>query len=160
MLPSGDYMGQFRAGAYTVTAEAVGYQSRTYLNVVIKEEGATTLDIPLEPDSDGDGVIDDLDACPIDPDKIDPGQCGCGEVDTDTDEDNTADCIDLDDDNDGMPDEWEEFYGLDPLVDDADENFDDDRFTNLEEYELGSDPTDPKDPKPQFMPWIPLLLLE
>jgi hypothetical protein len=35
------------------------------------------------------------DCCPLDPQKTDPGQCGCGVPDTDTDADGTADCIDL-----------------------------------------------------------------
>jgi len=48
-------------------------------------------------DSDGDGVIDPCDGCPTDPDKIDAGECGCGNPDTDTDGDGTPDC------NDGCP---------------------------------------------------------
>jgi len=47
-----------------------------------------------EDDSDGDGTIDECDGCPDDPNKIDPGQCGCGIADTDTDGDGVADCID------------------------------------------------------------------
>jgi hypothetical protein len=34
------------------------------------------------------------DQCPDDPDKTEPGVCGCGVPDTDTDEDGVADCID------------------------------------------------------------------
>lgn len=34
------------------------------------------------------------DACPTDPDKLTPGQCGCGMLDTDTDADTVADCLD------------------------------------------------------------------
>ena len=37
----------------------------------------------------------------------------------DSDGDGVYDFDDLDDDNDGMPDEWETGNGLDPLVDDA-----------------------------------------
>ncbi|MFP8870809.1 MAG: right-handed parallel beta-helix repeat-containing protein [Myxococcota bacterium] len=39
---------------------------------------------PGEPDidSDGDGVVDCLDGCPTDPAKTAPGQCGCNEIDT------------------------------------------------------------------------------
>jgi len=69
-----------------------------------------------EPDADGDGVPDCLDQCPgeddtidvdpedgipdcydrcpDDPEKTEPGQCGCGAADTDSDGDGVADCID------------------------------------------------------------------
>lgn len=36
----------------------------------------------------------ETDQCPDDPDKIAPGDCGCGVADTDSDGDGTADCID------------------------------------------------------------------
>jgi hypothetical protein len=45
-------------------------------------------------DNDGDGTLDCNDGCPLDPNKIEPGACGCGAVDTDTDGDGTADCLD------------------------------------------------------------------
>jgi len=53
-------------------------------------------------DTDGDGAGDpgfpnntcELDGCPNDPNKIDPGACGCGVPDTDTDGDGTPDCHD------------------------------------------------------------------
>ena len=49
---------------------------------------------------------------------------------------------DLDDiDNDGLPNEWEERYGLDPYnANDAKKDLDKDGITNKEEYELGSNP--------------------
>ena len=46
-------------------------------------------------------------------------------------------------DNDGMPDEWEVGFGLDPLTDNANEDSDDDGYSDLEEYLGGSDPKDP-----------------
>ena len=46
-------------------------------------------------DSDGDGTGDSNDGCPNDPNKIAPGQCGCGVADTDSDGDGTANCNDL-----------------------------------------------------------------
>jgi hypothetical protein len=50
--------------------------------------------VPDTPDSDSDGVTDDLDGCPADPNKIDPGACGCNVPDTDSDGDSVADCMD------------------------------------------------------------------
>jgi hypothetical protein len=55
-----------------------------------------TVTVPVQTiDTDADGTVDCLDGCPNDPNKIAPGQCGCGELDTDTDGDGTADCNDL-----------------------------------------------------------------
>jgi len=48
-------------------------------------------------DTDGDGTPDCIDNCPVDPNKTEPGICGCGAADTDTDGDGVADC------NDGCP---------------------------------------------------------
>ena len=45
-------------------------------------------------DSDLDGVLDCYDGCPDDFDKIEPGDCGCGEAETDADLDGIADCND------------------------------------------------------------------
>ena len=48
----------------------------------------------------------------------------------------------LDSDHDGMPDEWEKKYGLDPNdPSDAAKDADGDGYTNLEEYLNGTDPT-------------------
>ncbi|MCP3979767.1 MAG: DNRLRE domain-containing protein [bacterium] len=46
------------------------------------------------PDSDGDGACDPGDGCPLDPNKTDPGACGCGEAESDADADGTPDCVD------------------------------------------------------------------
>jgi len=45
-----------------------------------------------------------------------------------------------DNDGDMMHNSWEEMYGLDPDVDDAGDDADTDGYTNLEEYQGGSDP--------------------
>lgn len=51
----------------------------------------------------------------------------------------------LDSDGDGMPDEWEKKYGLNPNdSSDANQDLDGDGFTNLEEYLANTDPTDPR----------------
>ena len=50
-------------------------------------------------DSDGDGTPDYMDGCPDDPNKTDPGICGCGVPDTDSDGDGTPDYMD------GCPDD-------------------------------------------------------
>ncbi len=62
----------------------------------------------------------------------------------DFDGDLIPDELDPDDDNDGLPDDWEVKYGLNPYnPEDADIDSDNDGLTNLQEYNLGTDPTDP-----------------
>ena len=51
----------------------------------------------------------------------------------------------VDDDHDQMGDRWEETYGLDVGRNDAEEDPDEDGYTNLEEYRLGTDPLDAPD---------------
>ena len=46
-----------------------------------------------------------------------------------------------DTDADSMPDGWEVDNNLDPLMDDADEDSDNDGLTNLEEYNYNTDPS-------------------
>lgn len=88
-------------------------------------------------DADGDGVDDALDNCPT---VFNPDQDGtvCA---VDSDGDGTPDILDDDDDNDGMPDDWEMLHGLNPLQDDAAADADDDQLDNAAEYQLGTDPT-------------------
>jgi hypothetical protein len=50
-------------------------------------------------------------------------------------------CVDWD--ADGIPDDWEIAYGLNPWVNDADIDADRDGLTNRQEYELGTDPFNP-----------------
>lgn len=45
-------------------------------------------------DPDGDGIANCVDACPIHPNKAEPGVCGCAIQDTDTDGDGVPDCVD------------------------------------------------------------------
>lgn len=58
----------------------------------------------------------------------------------------TEKVIVLDADNDGLPDEWERKYSLNPAdVADADMDSDNDGFTNKEEFASSTNPADPKD---------------
>ncbi|MBI5193685.1 MAG: hypothetical protein HZA08_09630 [Nitrospirae bacterium] len=65
----------------------------------------------------------------------------------DTDFDSIPDCLDTDDDNDGLTDTWEAQYGLNPLDatgnNGADGDPDGDGFTNSAEFSGGSSPVDP-----------------
>ena len=78
----------------------------------------------------------------------------------DNDSDGLTNAIDPDDDNDDMPDAYEEEHGLDPLnALDANTDADSDGYTNLEEFLAGSDPRDTNShPGRKSMPWLPLLL--
>ncbi|SFV89487.1 OmpA-like transmembrane domain protein [hydrothermal vent metagenome] len=88
----------------------------------------------LNVDTDNDGHPDNQDAFPNDPNEW-----------LDTDGDGTGNNADTDDDNDGMSDTWETVYGLNPLVDDSTGDLDNDGFTNLEEYQASTNPTDGAD---------------
>jgi hypothetical protein len=125
-------------------------------------------------DDDGDGVPDEFDCCPLayNPDQTDTDGDGKGDAcdadddgdgieDTsdncplvsnsdqaDSDGDGIGDACDTlegdDSDGDGMPDWWEEQYGLDPNDSrDAYADPDQDGYSNLEEYLNGTDPFEP-----------------
>ncbi|NOQ80294.1 MAG: hypothetical protein GQ546_12955, partial [Gammaproteobacteria bacterium] len=62
---------------------------------------------------------------------------------TNTDNDASGNACDTDDDNDGLPDNWEIAYNLDPLdANDASLDSDYDGLTNLEEYLADTNPND------------------
>ncbi|MFO7178403.1 MAG: metallophosphoesterase [Pseudomonadota bacterium] len=87
------YAGAAPAAHERVTLDAYAGQPRVFVRFVL----ATTSTPPSRR-----VAIDDLsvlglplpDACPDDPEKLEPGICGCGVADTDTDADGTADCLD------------------------------------------------------------------
>ena len=65
----------------------------------VNDLGGNCIMLACDDDTDGDGTLDCVDGCPDDPNKIEEGQCGCGNPETDSDADGTADCID------GCPDD-------------------------------------------------------
>ena len=54
----------------------------SYLVTFYEFEGTLTFGDSCVTDSDGDGVCDGVDGCPMDADKSDPGNCGCGVPET------------------------------------------------------------------------------
>jgi hypothetical protein len=79
------------------------------------------------------------DSCLNDPNKIEPGICGCGVADIDTDGDGTFDCADTNDDNDGVSDVVEQGPGgNDPNYDGNDDGIADrlqNNVTSLHTYD-------------------------
>lgn len=88
-------------------------------------------------DADGDGVADATDNCPL---VANPDQA-------DADGDGQGDACDPDLDGDGMPNDWENTHGLNPRNPaDALIDSDGDGWTNLQEYQWGTDPRDELSP--------------
>lgn len=79
--------------------------------------GGNCITLVCDSDTDEDGILDCDDNCPTDPNKTEPGECGCGVADTDTDGDGIPDCTDQypnDWDNDGVEDEDDLIFDLAP----------------------------------------------
>jgi len=122
-------------------------------------------------DSDGDGLGDNVDNCPSDPNvnQLDTdfdGQGNACDVDDDNDgltdaEENQAGSNPLlvDTDNDGLPDGYEVQYNLNPTQSDANSDKDGDGYSNLEEYQAGTDPNDVNDNSSKRRAWMSVIQL-
>jgi hypothetical protein len=78
----------------------------------------------------------------------------------DSDGDEQGDNADTDDDNDGMPDAWEEQYGFNSTNGtDSSLDTDGDGYSNLMEYEEGTDPLDAES-KPTLLAQYPMLIVQ
>ena len=95
---------------------------------------------PENPDSDGDGLSDSLEVLVHGTHPLLADTDGDGTEDRDEVEIFHTDPLNADTDGDGMPDGWEIHFGLDPGLDDAAGDIDDDGLTHLQEYEHGSNP--------------------
>lgn len=100
-------------------------------------------DSHLDPDGDGRTNLEEYNA-DSDPNVDDNKRLNCFSsinftVNTDSYNGQYLD----DSDSDGMPDWWEIRYGLQPTINDANGDEDKDGFTNLQEYNMGSNPLIP-----------------
>ena len=97
---------------------------------------------PLNSDSDGDGLTDgdEVDIYNTNPILADTDDDGI----SDADEINVyhTDALKVDSDEDGLADGWEINNGLDPLIDDANQDLDNDGYTNIIEFKLSFNPND------------------
>lgn len=113
---------------YAGTMQLALYNSDLSINA---NELASITIVNPEDDFDGDGVVNATDAFPQDASEW-----------LDSDGDGTGNNADTDDDNDGMSDAFEALYSLDSLdASDANNDDDGDGLTNLQEFELSTDPT-------------------
>ncbi len=141
------------SGTFTVWMTATnGYGTFVYSRTVI---------VPFDDDGDGLSNYDEINIYHTDPNNPDTDNDGLNDGDevnihhtnpnnsdsdgdglNDGDEVNVyhTDPNDPDTDNDGMPDGWEAINSLDPLVDDAALDPDNDGLSNLEEYGYSTNP--------------------
>ncbi len=119
---SGQFFGEIINDSGSSLARPVG------VAFVAKANDPTPYDADF--DIDSDGVLNADDAFPRDPSES-----------LDTDGDGIGNNEDTDDDNDGMPDNYENQYNFDPLDPrDATQDADGDGSSNLAEYTIGSNP--------------------
>lgn len=138
---NGEYVMILPEGTASLAVNKDGFISQTKTDIQITPSTADNPFIQLnfnllKNDIDNDGVLNDSDTCP-------DGEVGWdSNQTTDYDGDGCKDSLeDLDDDNDLMPDAWEEQNGLNSLdATDAAQDKDGDGLTNLQEYNLSTNP--------------------
>jgi len=129
--------------------------NQTNTDVIVNPPGDALGDA-CDLDDDNDTVLDGADTDPLNPyvcQDVDSDTCDdcsvLGQPDvsddgTDTDSDGACDAGDPDDDNDGLPDTWEDSYACtDKWTADASDDDDTDSLTHAQEYAAGTDPCDP-----------------
>lgn len=149
----GSYFWEQQPGGTAVTLSSATAATPTFTAPDVSANGEVLTFQLTVTDSDGlessatTQIFVANDNCPNDPNKTQPGVCGCGIPDTDADRDGMVDC-------------WETKYGLNPGVNDANGDLDGDGFTNLIEFKRQTDPSDPNSQPSKAMPWLLPLLLD
>ncbi len=132
-LADGDEIAKFKTNPARADSDGDGLNDKKEL-----EETKTN---PTLSDTDNDGLSDGDEVLrhKTDPLKNDTD----GDTLSDGDEVNTHKTSPLssDTDEDGLPDSWEVFYGLNPILADADTDADSDRLSNKSEFDNGTDPS-------------------
>ena len=82
----------FGRNKIAIEGTSIGGEHGEDAATIILTQGPASSGISMEPPSED--PADDHDNCPNDPEKVEPGECGCGSPDIDTDGDGVADCID------------------------------------------------------------------
>lgn len=137
-------------GTYTITPSKADYGFEpVFRTITVNNRDVSSADFTMVIiDSDGDGLPDDIEEgwC-TDPDDPDTDDDGIWDGTEDANHNGVTelgetDPCNPDSDGDKMPDGWEVDNNLNPLVDDAAGDADEDGFNNLREYVAATDPRD------------------
>jgi len=139
---NGEFVVLINDGLVNLTGTLPGYTDIVVDAIKVTSGEVTDVNLAIAgPDTDGDGVADSQDPYP---------DTAIGSNDT------------IDHDGDGMSDQFEVTYELDPMdAADADLDNDDDGFSNKEEFDAGSNPNDPESQpkrKSVILRLLPLLM--